>query len=99
MWGFTVAYVQSFLNTERHIQIYKTRSEVLDFMFRSEEIQRLVKHLFEKGLSLLEHSFEHKADDRHALFRVSYTFYIRDLVLEIPLCSFSNLASKSKNKL
>lgn len=75
------SYVVTFLNTEKHIFTHPSRKQLLESLKVSGEINDLVQHLLSKCNQIMMLCLKTSPKDRQSLYRIQYTFYVRDLML------------------
>ena len=63
-----MSYVFKFLDNEKHIENNAKRQELLDLLCASKAIKSLVKDL------------KLNQKERHAKYRIKFTFYVRDMM-------------------
>ena len=71
--------VLSFLSTEEHIK-KRERDSIINGLKVSNQLSELVKVVFQKGIQLLSSGLKNRAEDRQAMYRINFTFFLRSLI-------------------
>ena len=75
-------FVSDVVNSERHLQLFKERNDILYRMKNTEEFERFIQSLYDRGLDLLSSSSNDHPDDKGSLFKIRFTYHIGDLLRE-----------------
>ncbi len=70
--------VLDLLKKEKHIEQNDRRKGILEDLKKTVAMSKLVSQLFSKCISLLKAGLSYNSNDRHAKYRIAYTFYVRD---------------------
>eukprot|EP00794_Sanderia_malayensis_P001109 gene1109-456_t len=77
----TVAnFTRRFLGSELHIQKNENRMKIVQMLEETDELERTVRTFFLKALKIAEECLRKKPKDRQSVYRVKFTFYVRDII-------------------
>ena len=89
-----VEFIQNFVKSERHLTVFHERTEIIECLRSSRELEPLLHRLFNNSLGVLLSCFSYKPNDRQPMFKLRFVHHIRDILKNKSspemMCFFTN---------
>eukprot|EP00794_Sanderia_malayensis_P012449 gene12449-13736_t len=77
----TVAdFARQIINSELHVKEIENRRNIVQTLEETKEMENLVKNIYLKGIKFTEESLSTILKDRQAVYKIRFTFYVRDML-------------------
>ena len=73
-------FARQFINSELHVKEIENRMNVVQMIEETKEMENIVKNIYQKGIKFTEESLSTILKDRQAVYKIRFTFYVRDML-------------------
>ena len=72
-------FARQHTNSEVHVKESENRMNIVQMLEETKEMENVVKNIYLKGIKFTEESLSTILKDRQAVYKIRFTFYVRDL--------------------